>query len=290
MTYVLHIGDYAYSSWSLRGWLLFEAFGIPRKERLVPFDTQSVAAQMAPLAPAKTVPTAETPEGGVLSDTLAIAEALSEMHSDRGFWPAEPRARAAARSIVAEMHSSFGALRGDCPMNLRKAYTTYAPSAEVAADVARIEALWSHARSFAAEGPWLFGAYCIADAFYAPVAARIAGYGIAVGAEAQAYVDQHLADTAFRRWRALGLVVGADLPWYAKPFETRAWPGPAPLPARAFDGDPSVSENDACPYSGAPVTHALELNGRVFGFCNATCRDKTVADPEAWPAFMALTS
>ena len=85
----------------------------------------------------------------------------------------------------------------------------------------------------------------------------------------------------------MGLVHGPDLPWYARDYTQGIWPGPAPLAARAVDAGPS--ENDTCPYSGDPVTHFLEMDGAVYGFCNAFCRDKTVADPAAWPAFMALT-
>jgi glutathione S-transferase len=154
----------------------------------------------------------------------------------------------------------------------------------VQVDLARLEQLWSYALKTSG-GPWLCGAYSAADAFFAPVAGRIAGYGLAVGPEAQAYVDRHLAHPSFRRWRAMGLVDGADQEFYRRDFVTRPWPGPEPLPAKSADG-PSV--NATCPYSGKPVTHFLETGGRVFGFCNPFCRDKTMADPEAWPAFMAI--
>ena len=101
-----------------------------------------------------------------------------------------------------------------------------------------------------------------------------------------AYVNAHLAHPGFRRWRAMGMVDGPDQDYYRRDYLRRAWPGPAPLPAQAVDG--LDTENATCPYSGRPVTHALDLNGRRFGFCNAFCRDKTEADPEAWPQFMAL--
>lgn len=286
MTYVLHIGDYAYSSWSLRGWLMLHRFGIPFETRTVDFLAASVAEQMAKYAPARTVPCLVADDGSVMSDTMSMAEELATRHPDIPFWPSDPRVRASARSLVAEMHSSFGALRTDCPMNLRTAYGDFAPSDEVRANVARIEDLWAHARGLAGEGPWLFGAYSLADAFYAPVAARIAGYGLPVGKAASDYVGLHLADPAFRRWRALGLVVGQVLPWYEQDNSSVAWPGPEPLAAKAVDAGPSV--NTECPYSGKPVTHFMEVSGRVYGFCNATCRDKTVADPEAWPKFADL--
>ncbi len=285
MTYTLYIGDYAHSSWSLRGWLLFERFGLNAEIRHVPFDQQDVADQMAALAPARTVPTLVTPEGAIVSESLAIAEELATRHPEAGLWPTDPGARATARTLAAEMHAGFGALREDCPMNLRCSYTTYEPPEDVQADLRRLETIWSHALDKSG-GPWLCGDYSVADVFYAPVATRIATYGLKVSPQAQAYTDQHLADPAFRRWRAMGLVHGAELPWYARDYDQRPWPGPSPRPAKAVGEGPS--ENQTCPYSGKPVTHYLETDGRIFGFCNAFCRDKTAADPDAWPAFTAL--
>ena len=287
MTYHLAIGDRAYSSWSLRAWLLFDRFGIECRITLLDFAQGSVPAQLTNFTPARTVPALRLPEGGVIAESLAIAEELASRHPDLGLWPAEPSARASARALAAEMHSGFAALRAECPMNLRTGYRGFQPSETVGADVRRIEDLWSHARpAHCQKGPWLCGDYSIADAFFAPVAARIAGYALQVGPEAQAYVAAHLADPSFRRWRAMGLARGAVLPRYAKDNHTAAWPGPAPLPARATGtGTP---ENDLCPYSGKPAAHLLELGDRAFGFCNAFCRDKTVADPEAWSAFMEI--
>ncbi|MBO9396447.1 glutathione S-transferase [Shimia sp. R9_2] len=287
MTYDLYLGDYAYSSWSLRGWLLFEKFGIARNTTLVDFSNQSVAEQLTKIAPARTVPAVKFPEGAVVSDSLAIAEELATRHPDARIWPTDPGARATARNLAAEMHSGFFPLRNDCPMNLRISYEDARPSEAVLADLARLETIWEHARtSYGEDGPWLCGSYSAADAFFAPVAGRIAGYNLPVGDAAQAYVAAHLSDPAFRRWRAMGLVHGQTLPWYAKDYPPRPWPGPAPRKAVAVAA--TSAENANCPYSGKPVTHFMEMEGRIFGFCNAFCRDKTVADPEAWPAFMAL--
>jgi glutathione S-transferase len=246
-----------------------------------------VGEQMTDLAPARTVPTLVTPEGALIWESLAIAEELASRHPEAGLWPTDPLARATARTLAAEMHSGFADLRNECPMNLRVAYGDFETSPAVAANLRRLETIWDHARATCgSDGPWLCGDYSAVDAFFAPVAARIAGYGLTVSDSAAAYVGAHLHDPAFRRWRAMGLVIGADLPWYARDFKTTDWPGPAPRAAHAVASGPS--ENDTCPYSGKPVTDFLELDGRVFGFCNPTCRDKTVADPEAWPAFMAL--
>lgn len=287
MTYELAIGDRSYSSWSLRGWLFFEKFAIPVKIRTCVLYTDEVQRLLADFAPARLVPAVRTPEGEVIGESIAILETLAERHPGAGLWPEDPAARIMARYMVAEMHAGFTALRGDCAMNLLKSYADSAPRAEVLADLARIEAIWSRARSrFGAGGPWLFGRYTAADAFFAPVATRIATYNLPVSAPTQAYVDAHLSDPSFRRWRAMGKAENLVQPSYYKPYAERPWPGPAPRPAETCDG-PSV--NAACPYSGKPVTHFLRLDGRVWGFCNAFCRDKTMHDPEAWPAFMEMT-
>ena len=286
MTYTLIIGDRAYSSWSLRGWLLFEKFNISHTLKHVTFaEVEDGWAALKPFAPAKTVPTMVTEDNAIVDDSLAMAEELASRHPDAGIWPNDPKARANARTLAAEIHSGFFALRNECPMNLRAAYADFPVSEAVQKDLERLNLIWTHALDTFG-GPWLCGEYSAADVFYAPVAARIAGYGLPVSERAQAYVDLHLKDLEFRRWRAMGLVKGADLPWYAKPFTQKDWPGPNPLQAHATDSGPSENEN--CPYSGLPVTHFMELDGRVFGFCNEFCRNKTVPDPEAWVDFMAI--
>ena len=285
--YTLAIGDRAYSSWSLRGWLLFDAFGIPVRTVTARLYTDELPRLLADFPPARTVPVMRTPDGAVVPESLAIAEELASRHPEAGIWPADATARATARVLAAEMHAGFTALRSHCPMNLRVAYETCDPPQAVLDDLARLERVWSWAREVTgAAGPWLCGAYSAADAFYAPVATRIATYNLPVSDAAMAYVQAHLAHPSFRRWRAMGMVDGADQDFYRRDWPRRPWPGPAPLPARAVDG--TAAENAACPYSGGPVTHVLEMDGRRFGFCNAFCRDKTVADPEAWPAFMDL--
>ena len=285
--YDLVIGDRAYSSWSLRGWLLFDAFGIPVTLHRARLYTDELPTLLRQFPPARTAPTMRTPAGTVVPESLAIAEELASRHPEAGLWPADPEHRAVARALAAEMHAGFGALRSHCPMNLRVSYTDCAPPEAVLADLARLEVIWDWARTTTrATGPWLCGAYSAADVFFAPVATRIASYNLPVSPAAQGYVAAHLAHPSFRRWRAMGLVDGPDQEFYRRDYPRRPWPGPAPLPARAVEG--TAAENAACPYSGKPVTHVLDLQGRRFGFCNAFCRDKTAADPEAWPAFMAL--
>ena len=287
MTYDIVIGDRAYSSWSLRGWLLLDAFGLPVNTHSVRLYTDELATLLRDYVPARTAPTMRTPDGTVIPETIAIAEELATRHPDAGIWPTDPRARATARVLAAEMHAGFTALRNHCPMNLRVSYTGCQPPDAVLADLARLETLWSWARqTTGSTTPWLCGAYSAADAFFAPVAARIAGYNLPVRPDAMLYVNAHLAHPSLRRWRAMGMVDGADQDHYRRDYPRRDWPGPVRLPARAVAGP--TAENATCPYSGKPVTHALELYGRRFGFCNALCRDKTVADAEAWPKFMAI--
>ncbi len=287
MTYDLVIGDRAYSSWSLRGWLLFDAFGIPVRTISARLYTNELATVLQDFVPAKTAPSMRTPDGAIVPETIAIAEELATRHPDSGIWPAEPHARATARVLAAEMHAGFTALRSHCPMNLRVSYSDCQPPVDVLADLRRLETLWSWARTTTKSSTaWLCGAYSAADAFFAPVAARIAGYNLPVTPETMLYVNAHLAHPSFRRWRSMGLIDGADQDFYRRDYSRRDWPGPIPLPARAVDCADTV--NATCPYSGKPVTHALELYGRRFGFCNAFCRDKTLADAEAWPRFMAL--
>lgn len=285
MTYDLALGDRAYSSWSLRGWLLFDAFGLPVRVRSARLYTDELPTLLKEFHPARTAPALKLPDGTVVMESLAIAEELASRHPEAGIWPADPKARAVARSLAAEMHAGFQDLRSQCPMNLRVSYAEWPVAPGLGADLDRLETLWAWARDMVPGGPWLCGAYSAADVFFAPVAGRVATYNLPLSAPAMAYVRAHLAHPSFRRWRAQGLVDGADQEFYRRDQPRRPWPGEEPLPARAVEE--GTAENDACLYSGKAVTHLMEAGGRVFGFCNAACRDKTVADPLAWPAFRA---
>jgi glutathione S-transferase len=287
MDWELVIGDRGYSSWSLRGWLLFERFGLPVKVRTARLYSDELPNLLKEYVPAKTAPTARAPEGTVVCESIAIAEELASRYPDAGHWPKDPAARARARSLAAEMHAGFSALRGFCPMNIRLAYSGVEVPHDVTKDLRRLELIWSHARAETGSmTPWLCGDYSVADAFFAPVAMRIAAYGLDVSPEAQTYVAAHLADPSFRRWRAMGLVDGPDQSYYDKPYARRDWPGPKVIAAQAVANGPSV--NATCPYSGKPVTDFMVAGGKAYGFCNPFCRDKTVADPEAWPKFMSI--
>jgi len=228
MQYELYIGDQSFSSWSLRGWLMLEKFDLPFQTHMVGLYGGTFKEDLAALAPARLVPVLRTAEGTIIGETLAIAEELNSRHPDREMWPQQANARAFARWIVAEMHAGFSALRDECPMQLLHQYQGFVVSDAVRADLDRLELLWGKARNeFGQDGPWLFGRYSLADAFFAPVAARIAGYALPVGDLAQSYVDTTLADSVFCRWRAQGLTKSYDPVPYALDLPTQAWPSPA---------------------------------------------------------------
>ncbi|SMY06023.1 glutathione S-transferase [Flavimaricola marinus] len=227
MTYDLYIGDRTFSSWSLRGWLMLEKFGLPYRTHLVGLYSGTLASDLAELAPARTVPVLRTAEGYVVTDSLAMAETLAERHPEAGLWPSDPAARALARSMAAEMHSGFGALRGDCPMMLAHGWSGFQASEAVMADVARLETLWTLARqSHGVDGPWLFGTYSLADVFYAPAVTRLATYDLPTGDVAKAYVETTLSDPAFRAWRAEGLSQSYDPMPYRQNATEVDWPFP----------------------------------------------------------------
>ena len=290
MTYQLYLGNRLYFSWSIAAYLMFNRFGMEDHVKTTLFRPESEAAlrpMMVNLAPARTLPTAITPEGATLNDSMAIAEELASRHPDIAFWPVDPLARGTARALANEMHSSFGALRSRWPVNLRTAYAPVTPPDDIVPELDRLEEIWTYARkTTGSNGPWLCGDYSLVDAIFAPMATRLATYGFDTRPTTKAYVAAHLADPSLRRWRAMGLANVAKLPAFESDFAEVAWRGPMPMAAKAVEtGTP---ENDVCPYSGAEITHLLETNGRIFGFCNAFCRDKTVNDPAAWPQFMAL--
>lgn len=225
MTYTLYIGDRMYSSWSLRGWLMLEKFSLPHQVHLVGLYSGTMAQDLAPLSPARLVPTLRLPDGTVVGETLAMAETLAERHPDAGLWPSDPAQRATARWLCAEMATGFGALRRDCPMQLRHIWQGFAPSAAVLADLQRIETLFGHARALSGhQSGALFGAYSLADVFYTPVAARIVGYDLPVSQETRAYCHDLLDDPALHRWRELAGQVSYEPDPYPQNLDHLPWP------------------------------------------------------------------
>jgi glutathione S-transferase len=208
----LHIGNRNFSSWSLRPWIAFRHLGLDFDTRVVPLDTPQFRQDLAALDVAGRVPVLVHGEIRVW-DSLAICEYGNELAGGRG-WPPSTEVRAVARSVSCEMHSGFAALRSQMPMNIR-ARRRVAMTPELQADIARIETSWGRARQkHAASGPWLFGAYCIADAMYAPVALRFATYGTELGPVASAYRDTVLADPLLGEWITAAREESWTLPQY----------------------------------------------------------------------------
>lgn len=172
----LVIGDKNLSSWSLRPWLLMKQAGLPFSERLIRLDRAETKAEIAKYSPSGRVPCLIDGETAIW-DSLSIAEYLAEKFPDKALWPADAKARALARSVSAEMHSGFGALRSFWPMNFARDGMRHMTGG-IEGDIARIAKIWETCRrDFGAGGPFLFGRFSIADAMYAPVVSRFQTYG-----------------------------------------------------------------------------------------------------------------
>ncbi|MDG6095372.1 glutathione S-transferase family protein [Acetobacter sp. AN02] len=197
----LLIGTKRYSSWSLRGWLSVRLAGLTVNEEVVPLGQDETAGLIESFSPAARVPALRHQET-LIWDSLAIAEYCAELSVD--LWPEDRKARAVARSVCAEMHSGFQALRRDLPMNLGRIARPRAtpPSEELLGDIARVEALWTQTRArFGSEGPFLFGAaFGNTDAFYAPVVSRFLSYGIETGPVARDYMQAVREHTLVEAW------------------------------------------------------------------------------------------
>ncbi len=223
----LHIGSKNYSSWSMRPWVLMRQAGIAFDEVLLRFDSFEPGSrfkrEVARVSPAGSVPVLVDDDGFAVWDTLAIAETLAERFPEKALWPADARARARARSLCAEMHAGFGALRTHCPLNIEAALPVVgarivAEQAAVRADLDRIAQLWT-GQLAASGGPLLFGAFTIADAYYAPVASRIRTYALPLPAEAAAYAGRLLALPGVQAWVADALAEREFLA-FEEPYRT----------------------------------------------------------------------
>jgi glutathione S-transferase len=203
----LYIGNKNYSSWSLRPWVLLTQAGIPFEEVMVRFDSFDAGSAFKQTVGAQN-PVGKVPvlvdDGFAVWDTLAIAETLAERFPEKQLWPAHPQARARARSVCAEMHSGFGALRSACPMNIEASLPDIGALAlrdqpGVRADLARLVAMWSELLAQHG-GPMLFGGFTIADAFFAPVVMRIRTYALPVPAPVAAYMERVCALPGVKAW------------------------------------------------------------------------------------------
>lgn len=211
----LVIGNRNYSSWSLRGWLALKRTGVDFEEIVIPLHHPDTKEKIRAQSPSGWVPVLLGPDGPVW-DSLAIAEYLAERFPTAGLWPADPAARAVARSVTAEMHSGFPALRKHYPMNLRATLPARPENPEAAADIARVLEIWTECRqNFGAGGPFLFGSFTAADAFYAPVVSRFRTYGVAMGPVAEAYAEAVRDWPDMREWAA----AAAAEPWVIEAYE-----------------------------------------------------------------------
>lgn len=223
----LYIGNKNYSSWSMRPWVLMRQAGIAFDEVLVRFDSFDAGSEfkqrLAAVSPTGKVP-ALVHGDLVVWDTLAIAEYLAEQFPDRALWPADAGARAMARSACAEMHSGFGALRSACPMNIEARLPEvgaliWRDQPGVRADVARLVALWTQLLE-ARGGPLLFGGFSIADAYFAPVCARLVTYGLPVPPHIAAYVERVMALPGVQAW-VQGALAENDFREFEEPYRLR---------------------------------------------------------------------
>jgi glutathione S-transferase len=198
----LIVANKAYSSWSLRPWILLAHFKIPFEEIVIPMDRPDTRESMLKYAPTGKCPSLHDGRIAVW-ESLAIIDYIAERYPEKAIWPSGKAARAHARSLAAEMHAGFTALRQTCPTNFRREPKAIALGDDVHNDIARIEDAWAHARkTFGKAGPFLFGRFSAADAMFAPVVNRFHAYDIRVAKASRAYMDAMMALPAWKAWIA----------------------------------------------------------------------------------------
>ena len=207
MSLKLVIGNKNYSSWSMRPWLALRASDIAFEEVFIPLYTDNKADKERILSFTRSGKVPALIDGDItVWDSLSIIEYVAERFPQAKLWPEDRAMRAHARSISAEMHSGFMALRGECPMNLHRPIRAVALSDDARANIARIQEIWVDCRKrYGKQGPFLFGAFSGADAMYAPVAYRFRTFGIELAGEANVYMDTMLALPAVEEWTSAGL-------------------------------------------------------------------------------------
>ena len=220
----LYIGNKNYSSWSMRPWVLMRQAGISFEEVMLRFDSfeadSSFKQQVLALSPTGRVPLL-LEDGLIIWDSLAICEYLAERFPDKHLWPQNVAQRARARSLVAEMHSSFTTLRRLCPMNIEAELhevgaRLWAENPGLRADVQRLETLWTPQLT-AAAGPMLFGQFSIVDAFFAPVCMRLNSYGLPASDVTRAYVQRICLLPATQEW-VKGALAEQDFLQFEEPY------------------------------------------------------------------------
>ena len=214
MDFVLYIGNKNYSSWSFRGWLAMRMTGAPFREVLFHLGDPGNREKIRAVSPGGRVPSLHHGDL-VIWDSLAIAEYLAETFPDRTLWPKGREARATARALAAEMHSSFQNLRKNMPVNIRRSSPGVGLLPEVLEEIAHITASWKRTRAgFGSGGPFLFGTWSLADCFYAPVIARLRTYTVPLDAEAKAYSEAVWGQPDVREWVEAAKVEPMNEPQY----------------------------------------------------------------------------
>lgn len=205
----LVLGSKRYSSWSLRPWLAARTAGLAFDEQVIDLKDPDRGPRLRAASPTGLVPVLRMGEF-VLPDSLAICELIAELAPEAQLWPEDRLERARARAVACEMHSGFAALRHDCPMDVVERHPGRARSAQAEADIARVQALWAacRARPIAAEGPFLFGRFSVADAMFAPVCTRFHTYHVPMDEVAAAYVAAVFALPAMQEWIAAARAEG----------------------------------------------------------------------------------
>jgi glutathione S-transferase len=201
----LVIGNKNYSSWSLRPWIAMKVAGFAFDEVVISLDAPDFKSRVSKISGTGKVPVLD--DNGIhVWESLAILEYLAERFPAARLWPADPAARAQARTISSEMHAGFVPLRRACPMNMWRPVKKRELNDEAVANVRRIEAMWADCRArYGTGGSFLFGPFCAADAMYAPVVARFHTYDVAVDLSARAYMDAMRALPAWREWETAAL-------------------------------------------------------------------------------------
>jgi glutathione S-transferase len=217
--FTLVIGNKNYSSWSLRGWLMVKLAGVDFEEIVVPLDLPETQPTIRKYSPSGRVPVL-LHRGLPVWESLAIAEYLNELKPEAGLWPSSLAARTHARSISTEMHAGFLDLRTNMPMNIRASFAGKGMTPAVRADIERVTGLWRDTRkrfagSAAKDDGFLFGAFCAADAMYAPVVTRLRTYGVKVDSDTEAYCKRVLARPAMQEW----IAAAKNEPWLIQQYE-----------------------------------------------------------------------
>jgi len=196
---VLYIGNRRYSSWSVRPYLALAAAGADFRAEVIILDQPSTKTQIAAVNPAGHVPVLHH-DGLVIHDSLAICEYVNELYPDAALWPRDRAERARARAVTSELHAGFTALRRDLPQDLCSDKPGVGHTPEALLDAVRVMQIWRELRATATTGPYLFGTYTIADAFFTPVAGRFKTYGVTLDHACQAYADALLAFPPMASW------------------------------------------------------------------------------------------